>query len=484
MTNFYVTTPIYYANGLPHIGHLITTTIADVLARYYRTILGNNNVFFTTGLDEHGTTVEESAKKEGFHDYQGYVDQRAEFWQTAFTKTNISYDFFVRTTNPQHEKFTQNFIRKLVKAGDVYKKKYQGKYCYGCEKFLTLSDLNEQGYCQYHRPDQIIEIEEDNYFFKLSKYSRQVAELIKNETINIQPLNKRNEILSRIKAGIEDQSISRPKEKVSWGIEFPDDPGQTIYVWIEALLNYLSSLEINHKQKLWENSVHIIGKDINWFHNLIWPSMLLSANHPVHKGSFVHSILNIGGKKISKSIGNVISPEDIVNKYGIDGTRYLLLSNTPYKDDVDVTWESLDTKFNADLANGLGNLVARIAKLCENSQLEFPYDRYPDSKPQPESISKSMFDPNLAVLIQNYQFNDALNYIWQELIKKSDLYISENEPWNLKGKKLYEVLQTSVENIRRIAYNLQPLLPETAKKILSQFVGPAIKSQPPLFPRI
>jgi len=471
-SKYYVTTPIFYANGLPHIGHLITTTIADVLARHHRTKLGNDNVFFTTGLDEHGTTVEESAKKEGFQDYQKYVDQRADFWKKAFNDTNISYNYFVRTTNKKHEKFAQNFIRKLIKAGDVYKNTYQGKYCYGCEKFLTLSDLNEKGLCQYHRKDQVIKVEEENYFFKLSKYAQKVKTLIENNTINIQPPNKRNEILARIKSGIEDQSISRPKEKVSWGIEFPDDSNQTIYVWIEALLNYLSSLEINQKQDYWTSSFHILGKDINWFHNLIWPAMLLSANYPVHKGSFVHSILNIEGQKISKSLGNVISPKELINKYGIDGTRYLLLSNIPYKNDTDVTLDTLNTKYNADLANGLGNLIARVAKLCEKSNIEFP-------------IKKKIQSFNhLEQLLENYQFNEALSYIWENQIRTADQYISKQKPWKLEGDKLKKVLTKLVIDIQQIAHNLKPFLPKTAEKISKQFQGPQIKSQAPLFPRI
>lgn len=321
---FYITTPIYYANGSPHIGHFLTTSIADTLSRYNKKRLGEKNVYFTTGLDEHGTTVEQSALKNGYkpENFQDYVDKLAQEWKKAFDDTNIAYDYFVRTTHPTHKKFAQNFIQKLVDAGDVYKGSYKGKYCYGCEKFLTLSDLNDAGLCPLHRPDQVSEIEEDNYFFKLSEYAPRIKKLLEDGTIDVKPINKRNEMLARLEAGVNDLSITRPKEKVSWGVEFPGDSDQTVYVWVEALINYLSSLEINDKKDLWEGAVHLVGKDINWFHNVIWPSFLLSAGYPLYKKSYVHSYLNVSGQKISKSLGNLITPNDLIEKYGVDVFRH------------------------------------------------------------------------------------------------------------------------------------------------------------------
>ncbi len=473
---FYITTPIYYANGSPHIGHFLTTTAADVLARYSRQILGSKNVFFTTGLDEHGTTVEKAAQKENYtiKTFQKYVDKRALEWQTAFDKTNISYDYFARTTNPKHEKFAQEFIQKIIDNGDVYKAKYTGKYCNGCEKFLTLSDLNENGYCPLHRPDQTVTVEEDNYFFKLSEYAPKVKKLIEEDKIKIVPENKRAEILARLNAGVEDVSISRPKEKVAWGIEFPTDKNQTIYVWVEALLNYLSSLEINKKTEFWSNSFHFLGKDISWFHNVIWPAMLLSANHPLYQGTFVHSFLLVGGSKISKSLGNVITPHDLVSKFGIDGARYLILSNFPYKNDSDIEISALEKKYNADLANGLGNLVSRVAALVEKSGLKFPIRR---------GLIYQTLDPEIEISLKKFELNKSLDTIWNK-IKELDILINHKKVWSLEGSELQKVLEFLVDDIRQIAYDLKPFLPETSEKISKQFNTVKIKSGQPLFPRL
>ena len=473
---YFVSTPIYYANGLPHVGHFLTTTAADVVARYYRQVLGQENVFFTTGLDEHGTTVEQAAEKEGFNinTFQEYVDKRAKQWKESFDKTNISYDYFVRTTNPKHEKFAQDFIRKMIKNGDVYKGKYQGKYCNGCEKFLTFSDLNEEDYCPLHRPDQTVVVEEKNYFFKLSKYAPEVKTLIEKGKIKIIPENKKSEILSRLKDKIEDVSISRPKEKVAWGVEFPDDPKHTIYVWVEALLNYISSLEINNKHAFWKNSYHFLGKDISWFHNVIWPAMLLSAKHPVFKGTFVHGFLLVGGAKISKSLGNIITPKDLVDKFGIDGARYLILSNFPLDNDTDITLENLAIKYNADLANGLGNLISRVAKLLAIRKIDL-------DKLGVEKITS--FSPEVASAIENVKLHNAIHYI-SLYVSSLDRYINQKEPW--KKERLHEIVlwHNLLKGIRQIAYDLKPFLPETAEKIEKQFKGPKIKSGKPLFPRL
>ena len=455
---FYVTTPIYYANGEPHIGHFLTTTIADVLARYQRQRLGDENVYFTTGLDEHGTNVEKSGQKEGYTDETliEYVDTRAKQWEHAFSTTKISYDYFVRTTATGHKEFVQNFIKKMIDRGDVYKGSYKGKYCYGCEKFLTLSDLNDEGICPLHRKDQVIEVEETNYFFKLSKYAPKVKELLKTNQILVKPENKRNEMIARIDSGLEDLSISRPKEKVSWGVAFPEDKEQTVYVWCDALINYLSSLEINDKDEcLWEGVVHILGKDINWFHNVIWPAFLLSAGYDVHKNSFVHSFLTVSGQKISKSLGNTIAPSTLIKKYGVDGARYLVLTNVPYKNDADVTLTALDEKYNASLANGLGNLVARLTKLAENSALEFDLKFSKDTK-----TAKA-----IDTALNTYRTDKALEQIWEK-ISHIDKHINENEPWAIEDKKtLKETLQYELDSLAEIALLLEPFLPNTSDKI-------------------
>ena len=470
--NIYIGTPIYYANGAPHLGHFLTTTAADVLARYYRLLLGSDNVFFTTGLDEHGTTVEQSAIKAGYtsDSFQKYVDKRAEEWRKSFKDTNISFDYFVRTTDPSHEKFAQEFIRKMVNKGDVYQGKYKGKYCNGCEKFLTLSDQSEDGYCPLHRPDQTIEIEEDNYFFKLSSYAPKIKQLIEENKIKITPTNKKQDILSRLVNKIDDISISRPKEKVSWGVGFPDDSNQTVYVWVEALIHYRSSLAINNKTDFQENTVHMLGKDINWFHNVIWPSFLLSTNLPLYKNSFVHSFLIVNGAKISKSLGNAISPTELSLQFGIDGARFLMLKNFPFENDTDVNLEFLTERYNADLANGLGNTVSRVAKLAENSGLEF-------------STEDLRWFDEVKSSLEEYRFDKAIEKIWSELTQV-DQRINLEKPWELQGDTLQVKLISYIKSIRQIAFNLKPFLPQTADKIEAQFKGSKIKASSPLFPRL
>lgn len=480
----YITTPIYYANGSPHIGHFLTTTIADVLARYYRNICGKENVYFTTGLDEHGTTVEVAAKKEGYEDYLEYTNTRALEWQKAFDDTTISYDYFVRTTNNTHERVAQEFIKKMVKNGDIYKAKYKGKYCYGCEKFLTLSDLNEQGLCPLHRADQVIEIEEDNYFFNLDKYAPIIEQKIIDNEIKIYPETKRHAILSRIALGIkEGLSISRPKEKVSWGTPFPDDDGQTIYVWVEALINYISSLEINNKNAFWDGKViHILGKDINWFHNFIWPSFLLSAGYKLYTETFVHDFLNVEGQKISKSLGNVITPKQLSDRYGIDGARYLILANLPYKNDSNVLHELLDTKFNADLANGLGNLVARITKLVEKSAIKI---RLEDLSAYWTNDSLDWeFKLQLKLDYEAFRLDLVLAHIWEK-IATLDKYINEQEPWKVSDKeKLTQILNVAINELYRIAIVIEPIMPNTSKKILDIIKAESIQHKVILFERV
>jgi methionyl-tRNA synthetase len=477
MTNkYYITTPIYYANGSPHVGHLLTTTVADCLARYYRKKIGQENVFFTTGLDEHGTTVEQSALKEGYkpEEFQNYVDKRSEEWKKAFDETNISYDFFVRTTSPTHKQFAQNFIQKMIDNDDIYKAAYKGKYCYGCEKFLTLSDQNEEGLCPLHRPDQVIETEEENYFFKLSKYAPKVKGLISNNTIKIHPEGKKQEMLSRIDLGVDDLSISRPKEKVGWAVEFPNDSNQTVYVWVEALINYLSSLEITNRQDLWKSVVHALGKDINWFHNVIWPAFLLSANYPLPKNTFVHSYLSIGGKKISKSLGNTLTPQDLISKYGIDGARYLVLKNIPYKNDVDLTLEMLDERYNADLANGLGNTAARITKLAQNSGLEFEF----------APIDENIWHQEWANPLTEFKVDETLQNIWRK-ISGLDKHVNENEPWKIEDlAKLKAILEFELNELKLIATIIEPFLPETSAKLQNHLKNGQVAAIGGLFPRI
>lgn len=478
---FYVTTPIYYVNDDPHIGHTCTTVAADIIARYHK-LLGKE-VFFLTGTDEHGAKVAEAAKEKGLSPKK-FCDQVSQNFKKIWPKLNIEYDYFIRTTNPDHEKIVQEIIGKIYKKSDIYKARYEGLYCVGCEKFITESDL-VNGKCPYHPKKKLEKQSEENYFFRLSKYAPQLIKAIENQEdkyhYQVSPKGKREEVLSKLKAKVNDLSISRVD--VPWGIPIPWDKSQTIYVWFDALINYYSALKITGKEKFWPADLHLIGKEILWFHAVIWEAMLISAGLPLPKEIFAHSFYTIDGQKMSKSLGNVISPKELLKKFGVDGTRYLIASSFPYDRDGDVGWKRFTEKHNADLANGLGNLVQRVAKVCEKSGQDFPNDFEP------------FIFKGVEAAMKNYRLDEALKEIWLH-IKAIDQTLNKDAPWNLEGKKLKEFFQNKklkidgreakgvLSLIRVIPKNIRPFLPETAEKIEKQFAGPKIKSEKPLFPRL
>lgn len=467
---FYLTTPIYYVNDKPHIGHACTTVAADILARFHK--LTGDDVFFLTGTDEHGAKVAEEAKKDNLTP-QEFTDKVSKTFQDIWPKLGIETDYFIRTTNPEHKKIVQEVIEKINKNGDIYKGKYEGYYCLGCEKFITETEA-ATGICPLHPNQKLQKQSEENYFFKLSKYAPILIKAIEDEKdpnhYEVLPAGKKEEILARLKAGIEDVSISRAN--VAWGIPLPIDEEQTIYVWIDALLNYYTALKIVNKENYWPTDLHLVGKEILWFHAVIWEAMLLSAGLTLPKKVFAHSFYTIDGQKMSKSQGNVIAPEDLIAKFCVDGARYLIASSFPYDNDSDVGWQKFTNKYNADLANGLGNLIARTAKLCEKDGLTFNEEFVPKlSKEYKEALT-------------SLRLPEALDIIMVE-IKSLDQYINNETPWKIDDiKKLEEVLSYAVNKIRQISFELKPFLPETAEKIEKQFAGPKIKSGPSLFPRL
>jgi methionyl-tRNA synthetase len=464
---FFITTPIYYVNDKPHIGHTCTTLAADILARYHK-LLGDD-VFFLTGTDEHGAKVAEEAKKANLTP-QEFCDKVSKTFSSIWPKLNIKYDYFIRTTNPQHEKIVQDLIQKIYDNGDIYKAEYEGLYCVGCEKFITEDEL-VNGKCPLHPNQEIEKQKEENYFFKLSKYAPILVKAIEDENnknhYQISPEAKKQEVLSKLKAGVPDLSISRAN--VAWGIPIPWDQDQTIYVWVDALINYYSALIINQKEDFWPADLHLIGKEILWFHAAIWEAMLISAGIPVPKEVFTHSFYMIDGQKMSKSLGNVISPQQLIEKFGVDGTRYLIASSFPRDNDSDISLQKFTDKYNANLANGLGNLVARIAKLCETNNFD-------NQTKEPQTYKR---DLNL----EQVKFNESLTDIWA-LIAKTDKYLDQKQPWTLKGKALNEILAKLVIDIKEIAVLIAPYLPDTSEKILKQFSSKTIKSNKPLFPRL
>ncbi|KKS13539.1 MAG: Methionine-tRNA ligase [Candidatus Daviesbacteria bacterium GW2011_GWB1_41_5] len=465
MNKYYITTPIYYANDNPHIGHIATTVFSDIIARYHK--LQGEDILFLTGLDEHGEKVALAAQK-AKKDPQQFVDELAKKWQSYWEKLNIKYDIFMRTTNPEHAKIVGELLTQLKENGDIYRATYKGVYCIGCEEFKADRDL-VNGLCPEHHPDQVCQKEEENYFFKLSKYIPEIKKGIADGIIPLEPESKRKEILARLEEEVRDLSISR--QNVPWGIKLPWDEIQTVYVWVEALINYFSATKIYKKEEFWPADLHFLGKGNNWFHSVIWPALLLALKLPLPKKIFVTGYYNIGGKKVGKSLGNAISAENLLGKYGVDGTRYLLTASMPYSTDTDVDFPWFDEKYNSDLANGLGNLVARVAKLCENNNInignELPCDH---------------FDVPIELALEEFKLNDALYLIWEK-ISLVDKEINLRKPWDLKGEDVKSFLIQTVFEIQDIAYNLQPFLPETSEKILKQFSG-EIKSAPALFPRL
>lgn len=463
---FYITTPIYYVNDVPHIGHAYTTIAADVLARYWRRKLGDENVFFLTGTDEHGAKIAQAAREAG-KEPKEFVDSVAPQFEESWKLLNLSYDHFIRTTDPRHEKLVQEVLQKVYDNGYIEEGVYEGLYCEGCEKFLTEEDLVE-GKCPLHPNKEPQYQKEKNYFFKLSLFKERLIDLFEKDEIKILPESRKNEVLGKLRGGLQDVSISR--EGVSWGITVPWDNTQTVYVWFDALLNYYTATQFfEGKEKFWPADLHLLGKDILWFHSIVWGAMLLAAEIPTHKSIFAHGFFSINGQKMSKSLGNVISPKELTDKYGVDGTRYLLLSAFPFGHDGDFSFEKLDARFNSDLANGFGNLVSRIATLCEKNEIE-------------ASEYEEDFDPQFEKHLTEYRFGDAIDHLSGE-ITAANKKINDEKPWGLEGKKAREVLIDLVRKIQYIAFNLQPFTPETSEKILKQFTG-KIKTADPLFPRI
>lgn len=469
MNKFYITTAIDYTNDVIHIGHTFQKIAADVLARYYRLRLGKENVFFLTGTDEYGQNIAKTAEKNSVSPKE-WADKIAKLDQEQQDSLNISYDRFIRTTDPDHQKVAQEIWRRAEKNSDIYLGKFVGLYCPSCEAYYQESELVE-GKCPIHPYLEIQKIEEENFFFRWSKYQDFLIENLEKNPDFVYPQSRRKEMLEFAKKGIQDIPISRTSFK--WGVEIPGQPGHVMYVWFDALTNYLTGVGFLENpemfEKFWPADVHILGKDNNRWHSLLWPAMLKSAGIDLPKTILVNGYLQLNGQKISKSLGNIIRPTDWVNKFGADAVRHYLLRYTALTEDGDISEEKLTTAYNADLANGLGNLTARVARLCEKNKIEAPNVAH-------------VWCTAMVEALEGYKFNEALQEIWK-LISEADKKINEGKPWELEGEKAKKVLEELVKMILHIAYNLQPFMPQTAEKILKQFNG-KIKSGEPLFPRI
>jgi len=472
VSKFYITTAIPYVNAKPHVGHALEFVQSDTITRYHK-ILGDE-VLLLCGSDENAIKNVQASEKEEVP-IQEFIDKNSNLFLQLSKKLNIQFDVWQKGSDPKHHLSSQRLWQLCDKVRDIYKKKYRGLYCIGCELFYTKEELDEKGECFEHPGKKLEEVEEENYFFRLSKYHNKLIELLESNTIEIVPEFRKNEMLSFLKNSLQDISISRSNKRAkNWGVPVPNDSIQRMYVWFDALNIYQSgigfALDDKKYNKWWPADLHVIGKGILRFHAIYWPAFLLSAKLKLPKKIFVHEYITVNEQKMSKTLGNVLDPLSLIGKYGADALRYYLLAKISPFSDGDFSEEKFKETYNADLANGLGNLVARVAKLCERVTLK------PSPTPKFSEEYKKDFE--------NFKFNEVLENVWDE-IRTLDQQINTAEPWKIiDEKKLTKVLQSAVDGILGIANELKPFLPETAQKIEDQFRGPKITSQKPLFPRI
>jgi len=476
--NRYLTTTLPYVNAAPHIGFALEIVQADTVNRYWK-MLGDD-VFFNTGTDEHGLKIHRKAQDEK-KETQAYVDEYASKFKDLKHILGLSGNIhFIRTTDTHHKAAAQEFWKRCAANDDIYKKLYEVKYCVGCELEKTESELVD-GKCPIHPSLEIEIINEENYFFRFSKYQQPVLELYEKHPDFVIPNFRFNEIKVFVKNGLEDFSISRLKKKMPWGVPVPGDDDHVMYVWFDALVNYISAIgwptDMEKFRKYWP-VIQFAGKDNLRQQSAMWQAMLMSAGIEPSKQIVIHGFITSDGQKMSKSLGNVVNPLDIVEQYGTDALRYYLLREIPSFDDGDFTLRRFKEVYNADLANGLGNLVARVAKLCEKNDVIFSENNRPTIEPS-QSLKQGGFQEHL----ERFEFNLALEEIWRD-IKDMDVRINHDKPWKDSGEGVKQILKEYVRRINNIAHDLQPFLPETAEKILKQFKGPTIKSDKPLFPRL
>ncbi len=447
---FYVTTPIYYPTAKPHLGTAYTTIAADVLAKWHR-LLGED-VWFLTGTDEHGQKLDEAAKSAG-KEPKEYVDILVKDFKNSWKELNIDFDNFIRTTDKVHEEVVKKLIKKIYDNGDLYESNYEGIYCIPCESYWTEKDLIDEKCPSCGR--EVSSIKEKAYFFRLSKYQKKLIELYKKNPNFVLPKSKSNEMINRIKEGLKDVSFTRSKFK--WGVEFTINKDYVLWVWADALTNYISALGWpggKNFKKFWPADIHLIGKDILWFHSVIWPAMLMSAGIDTPKTIFAHGWWTVDGEKMSKSKNNVIDPMELIKKYGVDSFRYFLFRASTFGGDGDFSEEILKNRHNNELANKLGNLVSRVLALAERDGVEKCNNKLL-GKLKLKIIEKHM---------KNYELDKALNEIFA-FIDVCNEYVQSKKPWETHNKKvLYEL----VDSIKAIAILLWPFMPSTSEKIAEQ----------------
>ncbi len=482
MAKFYITNSIPYVNAKPHIGHALEFLQSDVIARWHR-ILGDE-VLYLCGGDENAVKNVQAAEDAG-KPVQEFIDKNTGLFYDLSKKLNITFDVWQKGSDQEHHyPSSQKLWNLCEKSGDIYKKKYKGLYCVGCELFYTPEELNENGECFEHLGKKLQIVEEENYFFKLSKYKDQLLKLIESDEYKIVPMFRKNEVLSFLKGDLLDFSISRSNSRAkNWGVPVPGDETQRIYVWFDALNIYQTGIGFSWDEKTynkwWPADVHVIGKGIIRFHAVYWPAILMSSGLKLPKELFVHEYFTVNGQKMSKTLGNVVDPLEMIEKYGSESLRYYCLAKFSPFNDGDFSEEKFREVYNADLANGLGNLIARVAKLCETTN-------YTQMDSESQTSKHVSLDDNYSKALASYKFNEAMGYIWQK-ITKVDQFINEEKPWKLlknDPERTKSVLAHCVDQIQEIGLLLNPFMPTTAQKIHDQFKGPKILSGKSLFPRI
>jgi methionyl-tRNA synthetase len=500
VTSFYITTPIYYVNSTPHIGHAYTTIAADVLTRHHRQ--RGERTFFLTGTDEHASKVHRVAEQQGL-DAKTYVDQIAESWKELPRLVDADYDFFIRTTDEGHKRFVQAFIQRIYDNGHIYQDVYSGLYCVGCEAFKTEAELVD-GKCPEHgiEPEWI---EETNYFFRLSAFQQPLLELYDARADFVLPRFRYNEARSFIAGGLQDFSLSRAGQP--WGVPVPWDDGQVVYVWVDALINYLSALTYARegddlRDAFWPEVRHLLGKDILRFHCVFWPALLLAAGYDVPKQLFVHGYLQLNDRKISKSLGNVIDPLDLVDVYGSDAVRFWAIRAVSFGQDGNVALESLHDRYERELGNELGNLLSRTTAMIARYRDGAIPLKPSDGSPVKASIEKLRAE--LPARFDAFDLTGALDQIWDELVRGLNRYVEQRAPWALAKEpgqaQLDETLYDLGEGLRVAAILLYPFIPRSAEAVLRALGQPVttawdqvayglateahVDAAPPLFPRV
>lgn len=468
---FYITTAIDYINGKPHIGHSYEKVAADVLARFHRA--QGIETRYLTGTDEHGAKIEKFAEEKGVA-IEEFAAEAASGFKLAWDNLNVSYDRFIRTTDEDHIKVVEEIITKIKDNRFLYEADYEGLYCVGHEAFITEKDLVD-GLCPEHKkaPETI---KETNWFFKVSSFTNTIKDKIESGEFKIYPEHSKKEILAMLEEGFTDLAATRPN--VKWGIPVPWDKEQTIYVWVDALINYVTGAKDGDKN-YWPVDVHIIGPDIAKFHCIIWPALLLAADLPLPKSVAIHGFLTLNHEKISKSTGNIIDPNDWVEKFGADAVRYFLLREVPFDAHGDVSEEKLRARYEGDLANGLGNLVSRITTLIEkNLEGVIP------ALVEPTAVALN--EQDVEKLIEEYKFHEALAKIW-EWVAEGNKIVDENKLWELPKTDMDKFTRVSKEVLLILeitAKHLLPFIPDTAQKIINVVTAEKITKAEPLFPRI